>query len=258
MKFVKHSFRFGGDEIELPSSIIFKVFEYVFNNEMPSKYYVTLSLVCKLWRQYAFLSVQTIRLVPKRLQHLLMPYKPVALDTALSTISNMLINSRTITVLDLSNSEIDITRTSIIGVGIAHSESVKHLNLHCTALDDKAAKELADALRDNKTIQTIDLSHNHIGAEGALAIAQSLESSKTITTIDLSKNQIGNQGALSIAKVFGKSRVKVNLASNQIGSDCIIAIAKARKSTKTSFLYKSGLKLTTMDGRCTLTASVET
>ncbi|GAM27904.1 hypothetical protein SAMD00019534_110800 [Acytostelium subglobosum LB1] len=246
---------------DLPVMVVLKVFYHCFQGRLPSKDYITLSTVCKQWRVFAIFSVTDIQLVPQHMQHLLMPYKPWVLDSALQSITNLMVNSTTITNVDLSNSEIDSARARIIGEGVARSTSLKHLSLNGSAMDDAAAEELADGLAVNKTLSTIDLSHNHIGPTGALAIAKSLEPSKTIGVINLSNNQIGNQGAIEITKVFGaqnKSRVKIDLSKNRIGGEGVLAIIKARqqsKHVKTSYVYTSGIKYTTVDGRCMLVAS---
>eukprot|EP01133_Synstelium_polycarpum_P002537 gene2537-2906_t len=239
-----------------PSSVLLTIFSNIFDGNLPSTDYCTVSLVSKLWRQLALHSVKHIQLVPERLQHLLIPYKPQLLNTALTSIAKLLATSTSIAVLDLSNSEIDPFRARIIAEGIKRNSTVKHINLQSSCLDCDAAKVIADGLYANHAIVSINMSNNKIGASGALAIARALEKNKSIAIIDLSNNEIGNQGAIAISEVFkSKNRVKLNLSKNQIGGDGMVAIVKARRLSngKTSFVYSSGVKFITVDGgKCIL------
>ncbi|EAL64619.1 hypothetical protein DDB_G0285563 [Dictyostelium discoideum AX4] len=246
----------------LPGTVLLKIFSMVNENdkpnELPSQSFYQLSLVCKLWRYYNFHSINSIKMVPERLENLLIPYKQSVLDQAFLSIQQIIENSTTLTTLDFSNIEIDKKRASLISMSLETNSTILSMNFEYCYLDNDSIIQLCRGLEKNKSIIELDFNNNKIGPQGALAIANMLKVNKSIETINLSNNEIGNQGAMSMADILKttKRNVKLNLSSNHIGDEGVLAIVKARQQNnngaKTSFIYKSGLKFTTVNGKSTV------
>ncbi|KAK5580621.1 hypothetical protein RB653_000643 [Dictyostelium firmibasis] len=246
----------------LPGSALLKIFSMVNenekSNELPCQSFYQLSLVCKLWRYYNFHSIERIKMVPERLENLLIPYKQSVLDQAFLSIQQIIENSTTLTELDFSNIEIDKKRASQISISLDTNSTILSMNFEYCYLDNDSIIELCKGLEKNTSIIKLDFNNNKIGPQGALAIANMLKVNKSIETINLSNNEIGNQGAMSMADILKttKRNVKLNLTSNHIGDEGVLAIVKARQQNnngaKTSFIYKSGLKFTTVNGKSTV------
>ncbi|KAN0048217.1 hypothetical protein ACTA71_002612 [Dictyostelium dimigraforme] len=246
----------------LPGSILLKIFSMVNENdnafELPSQSFFQLSLVCKLWRYYNYHSMTSIKMVPERLENLLIPYKQSVLDQSFLSIQQIIENSTTLTTLDFSNIEVDKKRASQISRSLETNSTILSMNFEYCYLDNDSIIELCKGLEKNTSIIELDFNNNKIGPQGALAIANMLKINKSIETINLSNNEIGNQGAMSMADILKttKRNVKLNLTSNHIGDEGVLAIVKARQQNnngaKTSFIYKSGLKFTTVNGKSTV------
>ncbi|EGC39110.1 hypothetical protein DICPUDRAFT_75301 [Dictyostelium purpureum] len=244
----------------LPGHIILRIFSIVQNNiqELPSQEFFNLSIVCKLWRYYAFHSVIKIKMVPERLESLLIPYKTSVLDNAFLSIQCMINNGSKLRIIDFSNIEIDKPRAMLISKSFVESKSIRALNFEYCYLDSEAVIELCKGLEKNESVKDLDFNNNKIGPEGAIAIANMLKVNKSIETINLSHNEIGNQGAIVIGEILKstKRKVKMNLSSNHIGDEGVLAIVKARQQNnngaKTSYVYKSGLTFKTINGKSTV------
>ncbi|KAF2077116.1 hypothetical protein CYY_001563 [Polysphondylium violaceum] len=242
----------------IPGTLLLKIFKLVHKGELPSQDFLNITLVCKLWRYYSFHSIISIKLVPEKLQSLLIPYKTSVLDNAIQSIHEMIIQSTSLHTVDLSNSELDRSRAQIISEALKSSICVKNINFEYCYLDCATLSILCQGLAMNTTVTFINFKNNKIGPQGALSIAKCLESNRVLSSVNLSNNEIGNQGAIAIGDVLksNKSKVKLDLSHNHINGEGVSAIIKARQqnnSSKTSYVYNSGLKFITMNGKCTTT-----
>jgi hypothetical protein len=111
---------------------------------------------------------------------------------------------------------------------IVNSVSLTRLDLSNNRLDDQLISQLAHALSDNFTVGCVSLAHNRVGDHGAEKLAGMLCERPDVWKLDLSDNNIADDGAQSLATTLqSKSSVSfLNLKLNRIsdrGASAIIA-----------------------------------
>eukprot|EP01138_Halocafeteria_seosinensis_P011016 gb/GECG01011251.1/.p1 GENE.gb/GECG01011251.1/~~gb/GECG01011251.1/.p1 ORF type:complete len:117 (+),score=18.37 gb/GECG01011251.1/:1-351(+) len=77
-------------------------------------------------------------------------------------------------------------------------------DLRGATLDDRNAKDIADALREGKntTLTKINLANNQIGGTGAQHLADALRVNTALTVVHIWKNQIGAIGVQNLAEAL--------------------------------------------------------
>ncbi len=97
---------------------------------------------------------------------------------------------------------------------------------------DENQNVLARLQRNDPWLVAVDLSNTALGDKGAVAVAEALQCSEFLSFLDLRNANIGDKGAIALARVLAKNStlVSLNLAKNSIGRPGGEALADALRS----------------------------
>ncbi|ORC83725.1 leucine richcontaining 34 [Trypanosoma theileri] len=174
---------------------------------------------------------------------------------------NLLLNTSTLTTLDLSSTDQDMKSIVQISRGLLRNTTLTSLNLGRPLMDNPddvaySIHHLTLALKENRTLQSLDLNHfsitdellrllvtslsdsavvclslrgNKLSQDSGAILAKLLEHRTDFISLDLTANRLRDVGAVSLATAVAAhpSLRELYLCNNTIGGTGITAIAKA-------------------------------
>ena len=140
--------------------------------------------------------------------------------------ATVLLNTVSLTKLDLSNTMLNSTRANKIICALKNISSLKVLNINNNDIDDEIADSIAAVLCSNHLIEHINLSHNKLSYTGVLHIANSL--SENIKKIDISSNFIASDDVVDLAAALSKCPLlqELNISYNLLKLTGVLMIAR--------------------------------
>ena len=140
--------------------------------------------------------------------------------------ATVLLNTVSLTKLDLSNTMLTSTRANKIISALKKTSSLKYLNMNNNDIDDGAADSITAVLCSNHLIEHINLSHNKLTYTGVLNIANSL--SKNIKKFDISSNLIASDNVVDLAAALSKCPLlqELNISHNLLKLTGVLTIAQ--------------------------------
>ena len=166
----------------------------------------------------------------------------LARNTAvIQAITRLKNNDNTLTILDLSNMQINDAGAILIGAVLKNNTSLLNLNFYGDpfgyvvyghSIRSIGAQALAEALKINNTLTKLNLAYNPIGDTGAGAFALMLQSNNNLDYLGLEESGITAAGAQLLAAALPTNMTlkTIVLANNSIGDLGVIAIANALNS----------------------------
>lgn len=179
-------------------------------------------------------------------------------DDGACILADALRDSRAITHLDLSGSEIRDSGAIALARGILASRTVLRVDLDRNWITTPGAIALSECIDDRSSVVRVGLTFNPIGSVGVLAFAASvarrtalldlrgagsdtidetttrklaglISESRTLATFDLRQNTIDDASAVALARAIEDNRTltHVDLACNQIGREGVTALVDA-------------------------------
>lgn len=146
--------------------------------------------------------------------------------SGLQCISNFLVASTSIKLLDLSVNFISNKGVFMLLPGIKKNKSLKTLLLSRNKFEEAGLKNLIEALIVNESISSIDFSDCNIGSKYCTYFKALLSSNFRISDLNLSENMICNSG---IIEIFQALEFNPNLEMLQLNSNKITELVSISK-----------------------------
>ena len=140
--------------------------------------------------------------------------------------ATVLLNTVSLTILDLSNTMLNSTRANKIISALKNVSSLKILSINNNDIDDGFTESIAAVLCSNHLIEHVNLSHNKLSYTGVLNIANSL--SENIKKIDISGNFIASDNVVDLATALSKCSLlqELNISRNLLKLTGVLTIAQ--------------------------------
>lgn len=137
------------------------------------------------------------------------------LGSCMSSVSNLIRNSSTLSKLILSKNEIRVIDDLVDSLMI--NNTIEYIDLSHNYLGDLGARLLT--LVFCKNIVAIKLANNRIGPNGISHIFEAISGGSNISSLNISMNDIGCEGAINIRSKLERDRslTKLNVSSSGIG-----------------------------------------
>jgi len=142
--------------------------------------------------------------------------------------------------LDISNNGITDNEAKVIGIVVKDNNILQELNISYGKLSAVGALYIAEGLCKNVSLLKLDVSANKLLDDGAIAICNSLKNNSTLQELNISFNKITNRGANEIAKVIrvGTNLFKFKISGNRITSEGLLAFLNTIQTNSTlKFLF---------------------
>ena len=148
-------------------------------------------------------------------------------DQGVDMIAAVLLESISLTKLDLSNTMLSSVKATKINSALKNIKPLKVLNISNNDIDDGAADSIAAVVCSNSFIEEMNLSHNKMTCTGVLNIANAL--SESIKVFDISSNFIASDDAADLATALSKCPVlqELNISENLLRLTEILTIAQS-------------------------------
>lgn len=150
---------------------------------------------------------------------------------------DMLQQTTTLAVLQLSDCGIGATEVEFLAAGLLLNTSLTELNLSDNEIASDGFRALTDALQQNKTLKTLHVNNNDIeGLEASHALRDLLLHNDTLKRIDLSDNDvIGYAGGPIVAEGLARNSglEDLDLSRNRFYSQSTEAIIEALRHNHT-------------------------
>ena len=156
-------------------------------------------------------------------------------------IAAVLLETLSLTELDLSNTMLNSTRCTKIISTLKNISSLKLFNISNNYADDRASDCIKDVISSNSLIEVLNLSHNKLSYTGILNIATAL--SESIKAVNISNNFIASDTIAGLATALSKCPAlqELNVSHNLLGFANVLTIAQV-------FRYHPALKILDLSG----------
>lgn len=159
------------------------------------------------------------------------------MDVSASSVafSNILINSSSLTTIELKSCEIGSTEALALSLGVRQSNSLKHLLVSGNKIGAKGAEALTTAASHSHTLTTIAFDCCEIGDIGVVSLLVILQQCSSLTELDLSHNRISHTSMQTLVHLlqYNPSLTSLKLSNNPLGVAGIITLCSALQSTST-------------------------
>lgn len=153
-------------------------------------------------------------------------------DVAALALAKVLKQNRSLTSLDLQNTDIDV---NLLSEGLAYNRSLTALNLKGNNVNSKTLIKLSSALQKNPNLRRLNLSATQLEDNDMLALIEFLGKAPNIIELDLDANKITHKGAKILATYLenNPSLTRLNLDRNPIELEGMTALTEALKKNST-------------------------
>ena len=148
-------------------------------------------------------------------------------DQGVDMIATVLMETVSLTELDLSNTMLNSLRAiKIIGV-LKNMSSLKVFNINNNDIDDGAINSIKTVISSTVQIEKINLSHNKLSYTGILNVASALSSS--IRIVDISSNSIAADNITDLATALSQYPLlqELNISQNLLTLTNVLTVAWA-------------------------------
>ncbi len=149
-----------------------------------------------------------------------------ALDAkAVAAISRSLSKSYSLTVLDISHSQLKESAEAMRVMAhelLAGAKSLEELHIHCSDIDGPGARELAEGFAMSSSLKILEIGFNDgVGAEATAVFDSILRGGSQLTELVANYCQIGDDGCGAIARLVAAlpSLLKLDISCDDIGTD---------------------------------------
>lgn len=165
-----------------------------------------------------------------------------AIDTVQMQIAGALAsvvsNARCLLYLDISRSELELSRQAIVESGLAAAligSKLRHLRMVDVGLDSVGGVKLGNIVSHQNSLVLLECSENCLGDAGVSAIARSLETNKSLRLLALlAVDMTGLSGCTLAGALHRNSNLKVLLLKDdELGPECGKAFARMLESNQT-------------------------
>jgi len=151
-----------------------------------------------------------------RLRDIRWGHKPTAVGECLK-------NSNSIVKLDVSNRNIDVKGSQLIGAYIQANKTMQVLNISRCGIPVAGTTVISDCLKRNTTLQHLNMSHNKIEAK---SIAEVFQVNTSLQKLNISSCNITDIGAISDSLKTNCSLLELDVSHNKITVDGAYKIAE--------------------------------
>ena len=150
-------------------------------------------------------------------------------DHGVELLSEGIINTKTLRMLNISKNSIGPSGTTAIANALTNNTSLEELYISENKLGDHGAELLSEGITNTKTLRVLYITKTNIGPSEATAIANALTNNTSLEELNISENKLGDHGAelLSEGITNTKTLRVLNITKNNIGPSGTTAIANA-------------------------------
>ena len=129
-----------------------------------------------------------------------------------------LASNNTVSILDLSNTDLDKDSLLHLSQPLATNESLSFLNISNNNINTLGVVHISNMLTLNHHIINLDISNNSLGYQGIIALISGLEKNTGIQILNISSNNIGIEGGVTVSRLLNNNNtlISLNVASNQL------------------------------------------
>jgi Ran GTPase-activating protein (RanGAP) involved in mRNA processing and transport len=156
------------------------------------------------------------------------------LQAASVALSELLVDSNALRILDLSNNNLGDEGATRLGDILPKNSTLVRLNLSYNKIAFKGARKLWAGLMENTRLRALCLKGNVIGDMGTMALDSCLKANSTLVSLDLAENHIGESGSTRIAEALrgAKGVMELMMQGNVVGDDAGVSFAQTLKTNK--------------------------
>ena len=154
-----------------------------------------------------------------------------------------LYNTEMLQIIDVSNSSVSIASIEIAAISdcIKHSISLTVLNISNSEVNDDGAVQIAESIEFNSVLQHLDISNNHITYKGLMCILEASTNSN-LEILNMTHNNIQRSGFTRIEQYIKELHCKCLLKIYTSWNDILMSNTQCCFKTMTFLFYKvSGL-----------------
>ena len=147
-------------------------------------------------------------------------------DHGAELLSEGIINTKTLRVLNISGNNIGPSGTTAIVNALTNNTSLKKLNISYNKLGDHGAESLSEGITNTKTLRVLNISGNNIGPSGTTAIANALTNNTSLKKLCMI---CGQDGAIAVAKAITNNKIlkKMILGDNTMDKESAMIIMRS-------------------------------
>ena len=150
-------------------------------------------------------------------------------DQGAVMIAAILMETVSLTKLDLSNTMLDSVKATTIISTLKHNSSLKVFNISHNDIDDGATDSITAVISNNSLLEVINLSGNKLSYSAIVKIASTLSEKSNLKAVDISNTFSASGNITELATVLSKCTAlqELNISYNSLGFTNVFAIAQA-------------------------------
>ena len=173
-------------------------------------------------------------------------------DQGAAMIAAILVETVSLTKLDLSNTMLDSVKATTIISTLKDNSSLKVFNISHNDIDDEGTDSITAVILNNSLLEIINLSSNKLSYSAIAKVASALSEKSNLTAVDISNTFTAPDNTTELATALSKCTAlqELNISYNSLGFTNVLAIAQA-------FRYHTSLEKLNLSSNNILSSACE-